>query len=171
MGRPYAVSGDSRAVGAVRSCVSLLLVSRNKSDQARIFSLMSRCNWRMRAAASIEEAMATLSDGAAPVVVSDLQFPDGDWRKLIEKCAELEYPPKVMVIAESPDTRIWDQVILGGVHHVLERPINPEEFFREVFQAWHAARRQWEKTAIAPISPRSEEEEWEAKSSMPAGAA
>lgn len=129
--------------GSAQNCISFLAVIPREEDCRSLRNILDHSNWTMHTAATVAEALSRLEDCPAPVILSEQQLPDGNWKDLLEAFAESENPPHLVVTSWRADNRLWAEVLNLGGFDVLPKPFDATEVFRVLSMAW----RQWHDRA------------------------
>ena len=88
--------------------ISVLLVEDDAPTSWRLQDALSRAGYKVKAAGTLAEARAALSEAAPKVLLTDLQLPDGHGVDLIRETRQ-----------RSPDTEIMVISILGDEESVM----------------------------------------------------
>ena len=116
---------------------TLLFVGTAGDDGFSLDKILLDSNWQLHGAGSCQEALEFLDQHHVPVVVSEPELPDGNWRKLFNNMAKLSAPPNLIVSSRLADERLWAEVLSLGGYDVLMTPFETEEVLRVTFAAWH----------------------------------
>jgi DNA-binding NtrC family response regulator len=125
-------------------------------EEATVFRPVQRAlrptGWAVTHAENLGAAMAWLESNVAPVVVTEADLPDHDWRTAVSRLRDLADAPKVVLIT-------WDELPLGdalscGAFDLLRRPVDQSDLLWAVATAWHdwMTRRQ-QHSGGKPCSP------------------
>lgn len=116
-----------------RENLSILFVD----DESRILDGLRRrlhehrASWKMRFATSGEEALATLSDQPADIVVADMRMPKMCGGELLQEVYK-RYPETTRMILSGQTDQDDLYRYLGFVHHYLQKPCDPETLCRAI---------------------------------------
>jgi DNA-binding NtrC family response regulator len=89
--------------------------------------MIDTSRWRFTAARSCGEAVRELWSRGARVVFSERTLPDGEWRDILERIADLDEPPRFVVISKLADESFWLEVLQLGGYDVLSKPLVEDE--------------------------------------------
>jgi DNA-binding NtrC family response regulator len=137
--------------------ISALLVSPFESDHIVLHDLFEHTGWQLESARTVQEAMAALKRRAIPVVITECNFRDGDYKTLIEHSADLPNPPRVIVASRVADERLWADVLHLGGYAVLDTPFKARDAFHPIFLAWHSWQREVKASALKRRPARTTE--------------
>lgn len=90
----------------------------------------------MRRAYGVQEALHLISQGLFPVVISERDLPDGNWRDVLEVTATRLRPPVLIVTDRLADDYLWAEVLNLGGYDVLAKPLDRSEVHRTIGLAW-----------------------------------
>ncbi len=125
--------------------VSVLAISPTAEDNVSLQHIFSHSNWRLECVDTLREALASLNQNVASVVISAAILPDADWRKVLEALRNFPKQPPLIVAAQAADDTLWQQVLDSGGYDVLAKPFVAGEVIRVVSLAW----RQWRQCGTA----------------------
>lgn len=127
--------------------VEVLLVPGR--DQATLQRVLSHSAWHVRSVDSLDEAVTSLKDGCASVVVVPFQDAAGafPWRYLQEQTEAVEPKPRLVVTTHRLDDSIRAEVLAFHVSDLLELPCDTREVFQVIARAW----RSW-RTELVTVS-------------------
>src|SRR5690348_1242 len=95
--------------------LTLLLVGAVEDDDDRGRSIFHQSRWQPHRAGSCRDALPLIRQDLHPVVISERDLPDGDWRDVLELASERKEPPVVIVTSRLADDYLWAEVLnLGG---------------------------------------------------------
>jgi DNA-binding NtrC family response regulator len=118
-----------------------LLIGVAPEDHALIGSVCDGLGCALHAAASLSEAVARLRDESFVLVLTAEECVDGDWRDLLRQREGVFAPGRLIVISESPDARLWAEVLNLGGYDVLPKPLRAPELLRVLRRAFPPERR------------------------------
>jgi DNA-binding response OmpR family regulator len=116
--------------------VSVLAISSHEEDHVVLKNIFSHSNWRLSCARSLREAGAYLQAHSTPVIVSDANLPDGDWKELLTQTQALPGEPLLVVTSRTADDTLWAEVLNLGGYDVLMKPFEQSEVVRVISLAW-----------------------------------
>ncbi len=125
--------GTNSPVGGTQ--VTVLAVAP-EPERAALRRMLEHSRWTLVEASTIAEAMATLDEHLAVVLICDSELPDGTWLELLEQAQNLPAPPPVIVTARQADDDFWMQVLNRGGYNVLGKPFSERDVFEMVSVAW-----------------------------------
>lgn len=117
--------------------IAVLAVTASDADWKHLQHLFNHSRWRLERCRSIAEAREHLLESAVPTVLCDAVLPDGDWKGLAEFLSGFRNPPRLIVLADSPNDLLWDSVLNVGVYDLLEKPLHSTDLYHSVSDAWH----------------------------------
>jgi DNA-binding NtrC family response regulator len=121
----------------------VLLVSARPDGASKLAALLHDLHCDVLPAATCRQAVPLLLAQDIPVVVTDPELPDGDWRGLAGEARRLRLPPSVIVVSDSSDCRLWADVLSGGGFDLLSKPWTPESAawtVQSAFRRWQRSR-------------------------------
>jgi len=122
-----------------RSPIKTLMVSPNKEDHACLREILDRQDYEMRSASGCAEALDSLRDDSAHVVICERDLPDGNWFMLLQELNRFSAPPRLIVCSRLADAGLWAEVINLGGWDVLPTPFQSTEVVRVAHSAWRSA--------------------------------
>lgn len=125
--------GTNSPVGGTQ--VTVLAVAP-EPERAVLRRMLEHSRWTLVEASTIAEAMATLDERLAVVLICESELPDGTWLELLEQAQNLPAPPPVIVTARQADDDFWMQVLNRGGYNVLGKPFSERDVFEMVSVAW-----------------------------------
>lgn len=114
----------------------VLSVSPWNEDHTDLQKILRQTNWRFHRVRSVSEALKFALKNRPGVIVCERTLPDGAWRDVLSRTAELPDPPVVIVTAEDADNALWAEVLNLGGYDVLAKPFDHAEVVRAVSLAW-----------------------------------
>jgi CheY-like chemotaxis protein len=108
------------------------LMSRDDDDGRLLAEIGGRRGWQVVFAETHAEAEAALDQAQVPVVFCDHGLLGLGWRRAVER---LSGPPKracVILLSETADTNLRNEVVGGGGYDVLPKPLREETVTRTV---------------------------------------
>ena len=131
----------SRGDVAVQCRIPVLTVGLSDEDQASICRSLTGQKLEILNTLDCRDARARLEDGSRPVVITEVNLPDGTWRDIVALSRQLSSPPAVIVASRLADERTWAEVLNLGGFDLIPTPLDCQETARIVL----AARRQWNR--------------------------
>jgi CheY-like chemotaxis protein len=131
------------------------LMSSDGEDGRLLADVGGRNGWEVVFVDTCSEAKAALDQASVPVVLCDRELLGMGWRNAVQR---LSGPPRqacVILLSETVDTYLWNEVVRGGGHDVLHKPLWEEGVIRAV----RLARTYWNSPArtglglAAPLRP------------------
>ena len=113
-----------------------LLISPAERDHQILGNLFREQNWTLYSAHSLGSACAMLRRRVVPVVITERDLPDGDWRGVLEAVHSLPSPPLVIVTSLKADERLWAEALNLGAYDVLAKPFSRTELIRVLGSVW-----------------------------------
>jgi len=92
--------------------------------------------WTLRPSATVESAMAAISQSRIPLVVTERDLAPGSWRDILEKVLRLPDPPMLIVTSRLADDYLWAEALNLGAYDVLAKPFDASEVMRGLGSAW-----------------------------------
>ena len=131
--------------------VTVLAIDQNSEELAPLRALFSQSNWKLYEAHSSNAALAYLRRTRIPVVLSERDLPDGNWKDLHYQLLELPEIPLLIVASRFADESLWAEVLNLGAYDVLAKPFDRTELVRVVASAWlHWRQRPARKQPVVP---------------------
>ena len=81
---------------------------------------------RVQAVASAEQAVSSLKQGYAGVVVTDMRLPGADGMALIRHCQSMDAPLPVIMITGHGDMGLAVEAMRSGAYDFIPKPFSPE---------------------------------------------
>ncbi len=116
--------------------LSSLVVSPHAEDLAFLESRFKEANWTLYMAGTYREAIAELSRIRVPVVLSECQLPDGNWKDMLSRLAPMLERPRLIVFSRHADERLWAEVLNMGAFDLLAIPFQEDELVFTIGSAW-----------------------------------
>jgi len=92
--------------------------------------------WMIHPCATVESAMAALSQARIPLVVTERDLAPGSWRDILENVLRLPDPPMLIVTSRLADDYLWAEALNLGAYDVLVKPFDASEVVRVISSAW-----------------------------------
>lgn len=118
--------------GAAGKITIVGLMSSDDDDGRLLAEIGGRRGWQVVFAETHAEAEAALNGAQVPVVFCDHGLLGLGWRRAVER---LSGPPKracVILLSETADTNLWNEVVSGGGYDVLPKPLREDTVTRAV---------------------------------------
>ena len=80
--------------------------------------------------------LAELSKHHVPVILSECQLPDGNWKDVLSRLAPVPDRPRLIVFSRHADDRLWAEVLNLGGFDVLAAPFRKEELVFAIGSDW-----------------------------------
>ena len=104
-------------------------MTRTRSRLRAILDGTSRALYRV---SNCDEAVLLL-DGLNPsVVLVEADFPNGDWKRLLDRMLNLQRSPELIVFSCFADDGLWAEVLNRGGYDVLAVPFDANEVLRTI---------------------------------------
>jgi len=123
------------------TAVTVLLIDSLEEDRLKLGQILRNSNWKLRWAASCQQAIEILQQTPAPVVICERDLPDGTWREVLEETHFLAEAPLLIVASRFADDFLWAEVLNLGGWDVLAKPLEAKEVIWSVSLAW----REWNR--------------------------
>ncbi len=116
--------------------VICLAVSRREEDLAFLDHMFDDAGWKLLKARTYREALSRLRQQRVSVVLCERRLPDGDWKDVMRRIAEMRDPPRLIVVSRHANEHLWAEVGAMGGFDVLATPFDPQEAAYEIGVAW-----------------------------------
>ena len=113
-----------------------LLVSPDERDHEVLGSLFREQRWYLHTATSLSAAFAMLQEESVGLIITERDFPLGDWKSVLEGVHVLRETPLLIVISRLADEYLWSEALNLGAHDVLVKPLDRTEAVRVISSAW-----------------------------------
>ena len=128
----------------------VLLVSRNDLDREQLERALADTRWYVLHAHTCDEAAGILASRRVPVIVRDETCCINGCIHAIRCAATGPYPAPLIVAANAPDCRLWEDVIDCGGLEVLAKPFDPptaRKIIEFAYRHWLQGdfKRHWER--------------------------
>jgi DNA-binding NtrC family response regulator len=134
-----------------KEVITVLSVSPIQQDHDSLASLLSRDQWRIHHALSLQSASAFLRAHVVPLVICEHDLSPGTWTQLLEEIRLLSTPPCLIVTSRVADDYVWAEALNLGAYDVLARPFDLAEVTRILSSAWLHWQQQY---CVFPMSRR-----------------
>jgi len=106
------------------------------------------CLFRAR---SLRRGDAVLRKAAIPVVIVESRFPEGCWKDVWAAAQRVAQGPlpRLIVLANRADDRLWNEVVHAGGYDVLAKPFDSEELVGIITAAWDHWRLETEAAGVS----------------------
>lgn len=115
---------------------SALLVSAVEQDHDFLGRIFFQHGWMLYRTGAIESALVSLRDHPVPVVITERNFPLGNWKDLLAATRHLNQAPLLIVTDRLADEYLWAEVLNLGRHGVLCQPFQVTELLWVLGTAW-----------------------------------
>jgi len=118
----------------------VLAVNLREEDHRLLRGILAESNWILYTVATIAETRRFLEHRTVPVVLSDSDLPDGNWRDLLADLEKSPRPPQLVVTSALADEYLWAEVLNLGGCDVLLKPFDSLEVlrvFNHASRIWH----------------------------------
>ena len=126
---------------------TLVAVFEQGEDRLSLEPILSPCEWEVIWTRTRAEAAAAVGRTAAPIIVCDERFADGEWKGLWNELGKNPCPPEFILASRLADERLWAELLNLGGYNLLTKPFRPEEVIRAI----HAALTEWQLERTARI--------------------
>ncbi|HXJ96570.1 MAG TPA: response regulator [Terriglobia bacterium] len=133
----------SPAQPPVDSVTIVGLMDGDDEDGRLLADIGNRSGWNVVLVDTSSDAKAALDQAKAPVVLCDRELLGMGWRNAVERLAGPPNQACVIVLSETVDTYLWNEVVRSGGHDVLPKPLREEGVVRAV----RLARTYWNSLA------------------------
>ena len=128
--------------------VPVLAVTPFEEDHGFLKGIFSHSNWKLLEARTRREALESPRENRSPVVISERDLPDGNWKDIWNELALQADPSPLIVAYRLADDYLWMEALTLGAFDVLVKPFETKEVLRVVSVAW----RQWKQEMGRPQS-------------------
>jgi DNA-binding response OmpR family regulator len=137
--RKLSASGISSSTPA--TVLSVSPIAEDHSLLTAIFERSERVpgsdsKYVLRPCATVESAIAALSQARIPIVVIERDLGTGSWRDILDSAFLLPTPPILIVTSRLADEYLWAEALNLGAYDVLAKPFDASEVMRVVGSAW-----------------------------------
>jgi len=138
MRKPPASGVDSGAP------VIVLSLSPDAEDHTVLTAILERSEpllsgaskYLLRPCATLQSAMAALSQAEIPLVLTERDLATDSWRDVLDNIFLLPDPPILIVTSRLADEYLWAEALNLGAYDVLAKPFDASEVIRVVGSAW-----------------------------------
>ena len=134
-----------------------LLVTSDDQNEKSLRAILGGSARAMYRVSNCNEAILLL-DGLNPsVVLVEADFPNGDWKRLLDCTLNLQRSPELIVFSCFADDGLWAEVLNRGGYDVLAVPFDANEVLRTISLATGSQARKLGLglSLIRPASTRS----------------
>ena len=131
--------------------VSLVLVSPFEEDHSALTHLLGETNWNIRWVQTRQEALDVLRQNRTAVVISECDFPEGNWKDVLRQVQSMTDPPLLIVTSLHADNYLWAEVLNLGGYDVLLKPFHASEVVRVVSLAWQRWKNRGERARTGDL--------------------
>jgi DNA-binding NtrC family response regulator len=112
-------------------------------DRECLRGILQPAGWHLKSAPKIETVFQSMEQAVLPVLICEVDLPDGTWRGLLHRAEQFPRPPRVVVASRLADERLWAEVLNLGGFDVLSTPFEASEVRHVVAHAWASWQSQW----------------------------
>jgi DNA-binding response OmpR family regulator len=105
-------------------CADVLLCTGDAADRASFECLAQSGGWRFHHAPDLAAAASLLGRRAFRAIVCDADLDGGAWRDLLTLSAGGPAQPRVIVLSNAGDNRLWAEVLNLGGYDLLAKPLD-----------------------------------------------
>jgi len=123
--------------------VTVLSVSPVAEDHTVLAAILERSErlrsaskYILRPCATLQSAMAALSQAEIPLVITERDLAIGSWRDVLDNLFLLPDPPILIVTSRLADECLWAEALNLGAYDVLAKPFDASEVMRVFDSAW-----------------------------------
>jgi DNA-binding response OmpR family regulator len=120
--------------GSARRSLDILLVEDDPIGQGVVEAYLSRYNHKVRRAAGVESALATLAEAPCEVLIADIGLPDGSGWYLLKKAGPELCPYAIAISGFGSAQDIADSADVGFRHHLV-KPFVPDDLLAALEEA------------------------------------
>lgn len=114
----------------------LLVISGDAGLYSHLEEVASTCGWKIRRAATVEEAIPIVVSESSPLIIYDWNLTDDDWSSAFERLNGLGVPMCILLASRVADPYLWQEVIRFGGFDLLPRSAPRDELIRKLRFAW-----------------------------------
>ena len=129
---------------------TLVAVFGKDEDRRSLEPILSPCEWEVIWTRTCAEAVTAGTRTAAPIIVCDERFADGEWKELWNELGKNPCPPEFILASRLADERLWAELLNLGGYNLLTKPFRPEEVIRTI----HGAFTDWQLATTAKSTNR-----------------
>jgi DNA-binding response OmpR family regulator len=118
--------------------LSMLAISPSIQDLAFLEDRIKDADWKLYIAHTYREAVGELRRVRVPVVLSECELPDGNWKDVLGYLAPMIERPRLIVFSRNADDRLWAEVLNLGASDLLITPFREHELVFAIGSAWLA---------------------------------
>jgi DNA-binding response OmpR family regulator len=115
--------------------VCALLLGEYGDGRLLIDQIFRDAGWKLVEARDRKEALEQLQSCLVHVVITRSEFPQWDWKKLLNNLRRRPKPPQLIVTSRTADEHLWSEVLNCGGYDVLPEPLRRDEVERVVAAA------------------------------------
>ena len=124
---------------------TLVAVFGQGEDRLSLEPILSPCEWVVIWTRTCAEAVAAVRRTAAPIVLCDERFADGEWKDIWNELGKNPCPPEFILASRLADERLWAELLNLGGYNLLTKPFRAEEVIRTI----HGALTEWQRARTA----------------------
>ena len=129
---------------------TLVAVFGQDEDRLSLEPILRPFEWEVIWTRTCAEAVAAVRRTAAPIIVCDERFADGEWKELWNELRKNACPPEFILASRLADERLWAELLNLGGYNLLTKPFRPEEVIRTI----HGAFTDWQLATTAKSTNR-----------------
>jgi len=122
--------------GIGESSMRLLVVSGDSALYSNLEELASTCGWKIRLAATVEEAIPIVVSESTPLIIYDWNLTDDNWSSAFDRLNGLGIAMCILLASRVADPYLWQEVIRFGGFDLLPRSAPRDEWIRKLRFAW-----------------------------------
>jgi two-component system, NtrC family, response regulator AtoC len=103
---------------------TILVVDDEENTRVYLESFLTQNGYEVIGVETLKSAREYIRQGAADIVLLDVQLPDGYGPVLLDETAHIPNPPPIIVITGFGDIKMAVEVMNNGAFYFLEKPIN-----------------------------------------------
>ena len=126
---------------------NVLAVNLSWEDHEFLRGIFQTAGWHLQRAPTIETVLQFMERAVLPVLICEVQLPDGLWSALLRRAERFPRPPRLVVASRLADERLWAEVLNLGGFDVLSTPFEASEVRHVVAHAWESWHGQWKSVS------------------------
>jgi DNA-binding response OmpR family regulator len=115
--------------------VNALAIGAFENDRSLLYTVFRDAGWRLFEAHDRRRALQYLDRNPIDVVIAESDFPNWNWRKVLNDIRRFEKPPQLIVTSRTADDYLWAEVLNIGGYDVLPQPLDRDEVERVIAAA------------------------------------
>jgi DNA-binding NtrC family response regulator len=129
---------------------TLVAVFGQGEDRLSLEPILSPWEWEVIWTRTCAETVTAVRRTAAPTIVCDEIFEDGEWKELWNELKKDPCPPEFILASRLADERLWAELLNLGGYDLLTKPFRPEQVIRAI----HGALSEWQLARTARSESR-----------------